>query len=131
MDFKKNDYVRIVAPNGEFRYGYVSETQEHGWHLIICMHDEGESGIAFQEAESDATGVSRTDWLEELTPAEKRLLPYLAEGMSTTVISDSMSLSPVTVRTQIRSLRTKLKLDTNTQLQVFARGLIKTLEPRE
>ena len=125
--FQKDDFVKLVGTNGNFRYGFVLDTQEANMHLAICMHDEGESKIGYDDDAAKLRGETPMDWQVVLTETEKLLLPLLANGLDTKQIAEAMHISPVTVRAHIRTLRLKTHLDTRAQLTAYAQGLNKLL----
>ena len=123
MAFSKDDFVKVVSPGGDYRYGYISETAEAGEHVSICFHEEGESKVEFDELEANAQGLDPPDWDSRFTPQERAVLPHLAAGEATKAIASGMGISPVTVRSYIRSLQLKLGLTERLQLVVYAQGL--------
>ena len=123
MNFRRDDYVKIVGSNGDFRYGYIGKTTEGGWHLEICMHDEGDSKIGYDTEWNEIHGEDPLDLVHGLTEIEKRLIGLIAQGCSTNEIGRQMSISPVTVRSHIRNLRIKLQLENREQLAVYAQGI--------
>ncbi len=120
---KKDDYVAIVAVNGDYRYGYIIDVLEKGNVLGISLYDEGESKVAFDEAHNALTGQQSVDYISLLTENEKRLVPLLAAGFNTSEIAEELSTSPITVRAQVRTLRVKLQLDDRAQLYAFSPAL--------
>lgn len=124
---KKGDYIKLLSPNGLYRYGYISEIQDKGFTLGICLFEEGESKIAFDEEEASLSGCLPVDYVALLTEIEKKIVPLLAAGYSTKEIGTEMTISPVTVRAHLRTLRIKLHLDDRNQLIAFAEGLSKKL----
>jgi DNA-binding CsgD family transcriptional regulator len=123
--FKELDYVKVVAPNGDFRYGCVEKSEEHGWIIRVSFNDEGLNKIQYDVA---CGGATAEDWAKELTSIEKKIIPLLALGYSTADIAAAMTISPVTARGYIRLLRIKLGLDDRQQLIAFAGGLNKGWE---
>jgi len=120
---KKDDYVKIVAVDGNYRYGYIEKIQDRGYILIINMFDEGISKISFDAAEATIVGQESIDYISLLTEAEKRIIPLLSVGYNTKDIAAALSISPTTVRAHLRTLRIKLHLDDRAQLIAFSRGL--------
>lgn len=123
--FEELDYVKVVAPNGDFRYGCVEKTEDDGWIIRISFNDEGLNKIQYDAA---CGGATAEDWAKELSPMEKKIIPLLALGYGTAEIAQAMLISPVTVRGYIRLLRIKLGLDDRIQLIAFAEGLNKSWE---
>lgn len=123
-EFSKDAFVKIVSISGTYRYGFIKEVEEKGFHLMVCLHEEGDSAI---EYESAVEGEER-DWDKELSDVEKRLIPLLAKRLTTKDIAVALSLSPSTIRVHIRTLRIKLGLDNRVQLVAFAHGLDKRLK---
>jgi len=125
---KKDEYVRIVGVNGDYRYGYIAQVQERGEVLVISLLDEGESKIAFDRAADALRGEAPVDYVAILTPNEKTLIPLIAENYDTKVIADMMGISTITVRAQLRTLRLKLQLDNRDQLVSFCGGLVPNIK---
>lgn len=119
MDFAVDDFVKIVVPNGNYRYGYVSAVKEEGDHIEIWLGEEGESKICFDAA---AGGKTPDEWDKMLSPAEKKLIPLLTGSLSPKDMGDHLHLSVVTVREHMRRMRLKLELDNNEQLVAWAQG---------
>ena len=128
---KQDDYVKIVAIDGNYRYGYIEKIQERGSLLIINMFDEGISKIAYDEASDAICGQEPTNYISILTEAEKRIVPLLSAGYNTKDIATTLSFSPTTVRAHLRVLRIKLHLDDRAQLIAFSRGLDDMLKKQE
>lgn len=120
---KKDGYVKIVAVDGNYRYGYIEKIGERGSILVINMFDEGISKIAYDAASDAIVGQDSIDYISLLTEVEKRIVPLLSAGYNTNEIAAAMSTSPKTVRAQLRTLRIKLRLDTRAQLIAFSGGL--------
>jgi len=120
---KKDDYVKIVAVNNDYRHGYVSEIHDGGFILIISLFEEGESKIAFDTERKDLLGIPTIDYVSILTETEKRIVPMLSAGYNTSDIAGEMSISPTTVRAHLRTLRIKLHLDDRAQLIAFSQAL--------
>ena len=125
---KKDDYVKIVAVDGLYRYGYISEVRDRGYTLGISLFNEGESKIAFDAAYNNLTGQESIDYVSILTGIEKRIIPLLAAGFKTSEIAEELSTSSVTVRAQIRTLRLKLQLDDRDQLRALSPALVSKIE---
>ena len=128
---KKDDYVRIVGVDGNFRYGYLSDIRDKGNTLVISLYEEGESKIAYEAAFDALAGVEPIDYVSLLTDIEKRIVPLLAEGKTTNEISVAMTISPVTVRAHLRTLRIKVHLDDRAQLIAFSQALNTMLKKQE
>jgi len=120
---KKDDYVIIVAVNGGFRYGYITDILDKGFTVSISLFDEGESKLAFDSAYNAIIGQESIDYVSILTDVEKLLVPFLANGYDTKMIAEKLSTSPITVRTQLRTLRIKLHLENRAQLTAFSPAL--------
>ena len=131
----KDSFVKIVSPNGDYRYGYITEVLEKGYLIGISLYDEGESKIEFDAEEIEKNpsfaGYIADDYTSELTDIEKRVVTLLAAGLSTKLIADKMFISPVTVRGHLRTLRIKLHLDDRNQLVAFSEGLNKKLQEKD
>ena len=120
---KKDDYVKIVAVDGNYRYGYIIDILDKGETLGISLFDEGESKIAYDMAHNALTGQESIDYVSILTEIEKRIVPLLSAGLNTNKIAGEMSISPSTVRAHLRTLRIKLHLDDRAQLIAFSQAL--------
>jgi len=120
---KKDDYVKVVATDGNYRYGYIEKIQEKGFILVINLFDEGESKIAYDAAQDVIVGENPTDWVSILTEVEKRIVLLLSAGYNTNQIASGMNISPSTVRSHLQMLRIKLHLDNRAQLVAFSRAL--------
>ena len=118
-EFAKDSFVKIVGTNGNYHYGYISEVKEKGFHLLISLYEEGESAVEYEAA----AGGLASDWKDLLSDTEKMLIPYLAQDLTNKVIASELSISPVTVRAHVRTLRFKLQLLNRQQLVAFAQGL--------
>ena len=127
---KKDDYVKIVAVNEDYRYGYITEITDKGFSLGISLFDEGESKIGYDRAHDALLGEESTDWVSILTGIEKRIVPMLAAGYNTNEIAKEMSISPTTVRAHLRTLRIKLHLDDRAQLINFSMALKNMIDKR-
>lgn len=128
---KQDDYVKIVAVNGGYRYGYVAETRDKGFTLEISLFDEGESKIAYDTAANTLLGQESIDYVSTLTETEKRIVPLLSVGYSTKEIATEFSMNPATVRAHLRMLRIKLHLDDRAQLITLAPALAKMIKDRQ
>ena len=120
---KKDDYVKIVATDGNFRYGYIADLLEKGSILVIDLFEEGESKIGYDAAHEKLLGIPPIDYVSILTEAEKRIVPLLSARYNTNEIAAELSISPTTVRAHLRILRIKLHLDDRVQLIAFSQAL--------
>ena len=120
---KKNDYVKVVGVDGNYRYGFIADILEKGSLLVIDLYDEGESKIAYDTAYESMLGIPPIDYVSLLTETEKRIIPLLSAGYDTNRIANEMSISPTTVRAHLRTLRIKLHLDDRAQLITFSPAL--------
>ena len=117
--FGVDDFVKLTDVKGDVRYGYLKEVTEQGFHLAICLHEEGASAIAFETE----TGALEPDWDKALNDSERRILTLLAKETPTKDIAAKLFLSPVTIRAYIRIMRLKLNLANRQQLIAFAHGM--------
>jgi len=117
-DFKKDAFVKVVGISGNYHYGYISDVREKGFSLVICLHDEGASALEYE-----ATQGVAPDWDKMLSETEKQIIPLLAQNMTTNEVATEMSLSPITIRAHIRTLRLKLQLENRQQVIAFSQGL--------
>lgn len=123
-DFSKDAYIKIVDVNGNYRYGFIKQCEEKGFHLLICMHEEGNSAIEYEIA----AGAVEPDWDKLLTDTEKDIIPLLGQSLLTKEIANILEVSPVTIRAHIRTLRIKLGLENRLQLVAFAQAVDKRLQ---
>ena len=127
MDFAKDSFVKTVGVSGNFHYGYIEKVLERGYYLLISLYEEGASAIEYETA----SGALAEDWDKMLSDTEKEIINWLSTGFSTKDIANELSLSPITVRAHIRTLRLKLQLDNRQQLIAFAQGMNSRLKKEE
>lgn len=123
---KKNSYVKIVAPNGNYRYGFISQILDYETTFVIDLLEEGESKIAFDKEEAEYLGYlpeGAEDFAQRLSDIEKQVAKCLVAGKSDREIAKEMNIEPVTVRAHIRNMRLKMNLENKTQLIAFCQGL--------
>jgi DNA-binding CsgD family transcriptional regulator len=130
--FKRDSYIKLVDTKGNFRFGYVADTKDRGFILIIDLNEEGLSKINWdseyaQNNDGYALYPTIRNFDTLLTDTEKKMIPLLAGQLSTKGIADQMAIVPVTVRAHIRDLKIKLQLDTREQLVAYSQGIVKTL----
>jgi DNA-binding NarL/FixJ family response regulator len=76
---------------------------------------------AFVEQQRAAPpAISEGDVLEELTPREREVLALVGRGLSNTEIADELVLSPLTAKTHVARLFSKLDARDRAQLVVIA-----------
>lgn len=119
MEFGKDSFVKIVGVSGNHHYGYIQEVKDRGFILIISLYEEGISAMEYEAL----AGTVIPDWESRLTNTEKTIIPLLAQNLTTKKIAVELSVSPVTIRAQLRTLRLKLQLINRQQLIAFAQGL--------
>ena len=120
---RKDDYVKIVAVDGNYRYGYITDVLDKGYTLGISLFEEGENKVAYDTAHDALLGNEPINWVAILTEVEKRIVPLLSAGFNTNEIAGHLSISPSTVRAHLRTLRIKLRLDDRAQLIAFSQAL--------
>lgn len=99
--------------------------------LISCLRQVGEGRAVLdpvitkelfeylhQAPQKDAPPTAAE--LESLTPREREVFTLISTGLPNTEIADSLSLSPVTVRTHVDNILTKLRLDHRPEIIVYA-----------
>ena len=129
-NFEEDSYVQVVAPNGDYRFGYVMDTAEQGQHLVVCMHDEADSKLAYESSVNHRTG--QPDGAQYgLTAQELRVLQLLSDELNTGQIAQELNLAPGTVRSYLRTLRIKVRADNRTQLVMVAKAMAQSLEAEE
>jgi DNA-binding NarL/FixJ family response regulator len=87
---------------------------------------------AFVEQERAQQPVTEGDELEELTPREREVLTLVGRGLSNSEIADELVLSPLTAKTHVARLFSKLGARDRAQLVVTAyeNGLVVPGESR-
>jgi DNA-binding NarL/FixJ family response regulator len=130
MTFEEDSFVQIVAPNGDYRYGYVKGADEGGQHLTICMHEEAESKLAYEAATNLWNGQAPIGWQYGLTGHELHVLTLLSKDPNTARIAQQLKLQPTTIRGYLRTLRLKLRVDNRAQLVMVAQAMEKSLQDR-
>lgn len=120
---KQDDYVKVVGVDGNYRFGFIADVLEEKDRLVIDLYDEGESKIAYDAAREALLGIPPLDYAAILTDSEKRVIPLVAAGYITKEIAEALSISPVTVRAHLRTLRLKLHLENRDQLISLAQGI--------
>ena len=129
-NFDEDSYVQVISPNGDYRFGFVLETAEQGYHLVICLHEEAESKLAYESATGRWNG--QPDGAQYgLSAQESRVLQLLGEEMDTGEIARELKLAPGTVRSYLRTLRIKVRADNRTQLVMVAKAMVQPLEDEE
>jgi len=78
--------------------------------------------VGYEEAAG--TLVPAFYWEGLLTDAERAIIPLLAQGLTNTEIAEKLDVSPVTIRSQIRTLRNKLQMETRQQLVIYCTGMV-------
>lgn len=128
MGFEQDSFVQIVAPNGDYRYGYVAGTEEQGQHISICLHEEGESKLAFEDAADLWNGQAPIGWRHGLSAQEFRVLTLFCEDPNTGKIAKQLGLRPTTIRAYLRTLQLKLRVSDRVQLGIVAQAVVKSLQ---
>ena len=123
VSLKKNDYVKIMGTNRNYRYGYIEKVLDRGESFIINLVEEGESKIAYDAEQAELLGEVPKDYTSLLSDIEKQVASLLAIGNSTSDVAKEMNIHPTTVRAHVRNLRIKLHLDNRVQLIAFCQGL--------
>jgi DNA-binding NarL/FixJ family response regulator len=72
------------------------------------------------------TGVEQPDELKVLTEQERRILEYVAQGLTNHQIAEQMFLADKTVKNYVSSMLAKLGLERRTQAAVLATKLLGT-----
>ena len=123
MNLKRDDYVKVMGANGNYRYGYIEKVLSRGDAFIINLTEEGICKIEFDAEMAKLLGYLPEDYTSLLSDIERQVASLLAIGQNTNEIAKEMSISPTTVRAHLRNLRIKLHLDNKTQLIAFCQGL--------
>ena len=125
---RQDDYVKIVGTDNLYRFGYVKTIKEKGDLLEISLSEEGESKIAWDAEFAANSGKETIDYVSLLTDVEKRLVPLVAANLSPKEIAKTFSIAENTVRSQLWTLRIKLRLDNRAQLVAFSQSLVGMLK---
>jgi DNA-binding NarL/FixJ family response regulator len=72
------------------------------------------------------TGAEQPDELKALTEQERRILEYVAQGLTNHQIAERMFLADKTVKNYVSSMLAKLGLERRTQAAVLATKLLGT-----
>ena len=128
--FEEDSYVQVLAPNGDYRYGFILATNEEGQHLNICMHEEADSKVAFETATSSWNKQAPIGGSYRLSSQESRVLGLLSEELGTAAIAQLLHLTPSTIRAYLRTLRLKLHVETREQLVMVAQAVLKSAPAR-
>lgn len=131
MDFEKDSYIQVIMPSGHYRYGYVIDTAEQGQHFTVCMHEEGDSKLAFETATGIWSKQALPGHQYGLTDRELRVLALVTNGSSARVIGEQLGLAPSTIRSYVRVLRHKLRVEDRIQLAIVAEAIVKSAKDGE
>ncbi len=126
MQIKKDDCLQLIMVDGNFRYGYVTETLEKGNVVVISLYEEGDSKLRFDSMSPGwSLSFEATDNPTDLvlTEIEKKLVPLLAKNKNSFEIAEVLGVAAPTVRFQVRTMRIKLHLQNQTQLVALCQGL--------
>jgi DNA-binding NarL/FixJ family response regulator len=116
--------------------GYVLK-QIHGVDLVNAVRRVagGESlldpGLAAKVLERFRQQASKPDPLAGLTPQERRILDYIAEGKTNRQIGAEMFLAEKTVKNYVSNLLSKLGMQRRSQAAAFAARLDERKAPRQ
>jgi DNA-binding NarL/FixJ family response regulator len=75
---------------------------------------------AFVEQDRAVSAVTEGDELQELTPREREVLTLVGRGLSNAEIADELVLSPLTAKTHVARLFSKLEARDRAQLVILA-----------
>lgn len=103
--------VSALERCGAFSVGDLHPRQE-----LVSLLSQRECGVVeerWRERLRAARVLAPSIELIHLTEAEQRVLAFLARGRTRTQIASMLFLSPNTVKTQVRSLYTKLEVDSS------------------
>ena len=109
--------------------GYVLK-QIRGTDLVDAIRrvDAGQSlldpAVTAQVLERIRTGIEEPKELKGLTDQERRILEYIAEGLTNHEIAQRMFLADKTVKNYVSSVLAKLGLERRTQAAVLATRLL-------
>lgn len=119
----KDDYVKIVGVDNNYRYGYISEIKDSGLTFVISMFEEGESKVQYDAAQAHLFGEPSIDYISPLTNIEKRFISLITTGYTIREMAVLREVTPITVRSQLRTLWLKLQLENRDQLYALAPAL--------
>jgi DNA-binding NarL/FixJ family response regulator len=71
-------------------------------------------------AQQPMPGLGRTSALDKLTPREREVLGYLAQGLSNREIADALVVEESTIRTHVKRVLNKLDLRDRIQAVIFS-----------
>lgn len=123
---KKDSYVQIISPNGDFRYGYIREIQNYGTVITVDLFEEGASKIAFEAEMATLLGYlpeTSADYVRSLSDVEKHVAALLAQGKNNNEIASELNICSTTVRSHNRALRMKFQVSNKNQLVAICQGL--------
>jgi two-component system, NarL family, response regulator DevR len=109
--------------------GYVLK-QIRGTDLIDAVRRVGagqsllDPAVTARVLQRIRNGVEQPDELKSLTDQERRILQYVAQGMTNHEIAQEMHLADKTVKNYVSSVLAKLGLERRTQAAVLATRLI-------
>jgi DNA-binding NarL/FixJ family response regulator len=83
-----------------------------------CQATRARAGSSFSVGVGDASSISRG--LDELSPRELEVLGLVARGSNNREIAEALYLSPLTVKTHVSRILTKLRARDRVQLVVIA-----------
>jgi DNA-binding NarL/FixJ family response regulator len=115
--------------------GYVLK-QIHGSDLVNAVRRvaAGESlldpSLATKVLERLRTQSAKPDPLAKLTPQERRILEYIAEGKTNRQIGEEMFLAEKTVKNYVSNLLSKLGMERRSQAAAFAARLDERRGPK-
>lgn len=113
--------------------GYLLK-QARGTDLISAVRQvaQGKSlldpEVTARVLERLRNGPAHSEELKDLTEQERRILGYLAEGLTNRQIGEKMFLAEKTVKNYVSSLLAKLGLERRTQAAVLGSKLLKPTE---
>jgi len=109
--------------------GYVLK-QIRGTDLVDAVRRVGagqsllDPAVTARVLERIRSGVEQPDELKSLTDQERRILEYIAQGMTNHEIAQKMFLADKTVKNYVSSVLAKLGLERRTQAAVLATRLL-------
>ena len=129
MLFRSDDDEALFAAIMAGAAGYVLK-QIRGTDLVdgVRRVNAGQSlldpAVTAQVLERIRTGIEEPKELKALTDQERRILEYIAEGLTNHEIAQRMFLADKTVKNYVSSVLAKLGLERRTQAAVLATRLL-------
>jgi two-component system response regulator DevR len=80
----------------------------------------GESGLRAEQEQGSSEGASSGDPYDLLSPRERRILAFIADGLTNREIGERLGISEKTVKNHVTGLLSKLRLRHRTEAALYA-----------